>query len=162
LTSHQTDSLLVIDQDTASITSQPGGRSWTESGVQWNVGPADATQRVTGTGTDFCLLVTRRRHRDDTALTATGDEADRWLDIAQIYRGPQDPGAGPGSSRARRPQCPDLYYDDSGPPSCAAGTGHALGAESGYSWSSPTQGPRPPAGQVVAWVVAFSTPTVGL
>jgi enediyne biosynthesis protein E11 len=62
------------------------------SGVQWNFGPADATQRVTGTAVDFCLLVSRRRHRDDTALTATGEEANRWLDIAQIYRGPAGAG----------------------------------------------------------------------
>ena len=62
------------------------------SGVQWNFGPAEATQRVTGPAADFCLVVTRRRHRDDTALTVTGEEADRWLDIAQLYQGPAGPG----------------------------------------------------------------------
>lgn len=62
------------------------------SGALWEFGPADATERVEGQALDFCMLVTRRRHRDDLALTATGAEAGRWMDIAQSYRG--SPGAG--------------------------------------------------------------------
>jgi uncharacterized protein (TIGR03084 family) len=62
------------------------------SGASWKFGPADAEQRISGPAVDFCLLVTRRRHRDDLALTATGPDADFWLDIAQAYRG--TPGAG--------------------------------------------------------------------
>lgn len=46
--------------------------------------PADAL--------DFCLLVTQRRHRDDTALVADGPLADQWLAIAQAFAGP--PGGG--------------------------------------------------------------------
>lgn len=66
------------------------------SGAGWEFGPADATQKVTGPAVDFCLLVTRRRHRDDLAVTATGAEAERWLDIAQAYRGTPGPGRSPG------------------------------------------------------------------
>lgn len=66
------------------------------SGVQWNFGPETATQKISGPAADFCLLVTRRRHRDDLALTATGLEAEYWLDIAQAYRGPAGPGRSPG------------------------------------------------------------------
>ncbi|WFE29921.1 TIGR03084 family metal-binding protein [Solwaraspora sp. WMMD791] len=66
------------------------------SGTVWEYGPADSSQRITGPAEDFCLLVTRRRHRADLALTAEGDEADRWLDIAQAYRGPAGPGRRPG------------------------------------------------------------------
>jgi len=62
------------------------------SGAVWQFGPADAEQRISGPAVDFCLLVTRRRHRDDLALTASGPDADHWLDIAQAYRG--TPGAG--------------------------------------------------------------------
>ncbi|MFF7458030.1 TIGR03084 family metal-binding protein [Kitasatospora sp. NPDC008115] len=62
----------------------PDGGSWT-----W--GPADAGDRVTGPALDFCLLVTRRRHRDDLALTAVGEVATAWLPIAQAFAGP--PGA---------------------------------------------------------------------
>lgn len=61
-------------------------------GDTWSWGPADAAQRVEGTALDLCLLATRRRHRSDTGLVATGPDADRWLDIAQAFAGP--PGAG--------------------------------------------------------------------
>jgi len=62
------------------------------SGKRWEFGPADGAQRVVGPAVDFCLLVTRRRHRADLALEAYGDDADRWLDLAQAYRGPAGAG----------------------------------------------------------------------
>ncbi|GAA3097015.1 hypothetical protein GCM10020254_47900 [Streptomyces goshikiensis] len=43
--------------------------------------------------------MTQRAHRADLALTATGPEADRWLDIAQAFAGPAGPGRAPGASR---------------------------------------------------------------
>ncbi|MER5869192.1 TIGR03084 family metal-binding protein [Streptomyces sp. NPDC002044] len=61
----------------------------------WAYGPADAPQRITGPALDFCLLVTQRAHRADLALTATGPDADRWLDIAQAFAGPAGPGRAP-------------------------------------------------------------------
>ncbi|SFP09149.1 TIGR03084 family protein [Amycolatopsis arida] len=66
------------------------------AGQRWTFGPADAEQVVSGPALDFCLLVTRRRHRADLSLTASGPEADHWLDIAQAYRGPAGPGRQPG------------------------------------------------------------------
>ncbi|WP_049565843.1 TIGR03084 family metal-binding protein, partial [Nonomuraea sp. SBT364] len=66
------------------------------SGEVWAYGPEDAENRIAGPATDFCLLVTRRRHRDDVAVSAVGPEADRWLDIAQAYRGPVGVGRRPG------------------------------------------------------------------
>ncbi len=66
------------------------------SGKVWQFGPADSPERITGPAEDFCLLVTRRRHRADLALQAVGAEADRWLDLAQAYRGPAGPGRQPG------------------------------------------------------------------
>ncbi|WP_047870327.1 TIGR03084 family metal-binding protein [Nocardiopsis sp. RV163] len=66
------------------------------SGQVWEFGPADAEQRVTGDAVDFCLLVTRRRHRDDLDVTAVGPDAEHWLGIAQAYRGPAGPGRRPG------------------------------------------------------------------
>lgn len=62
------------------------------SGQLWQLGPADATNTISGSAADFCLLVTRRRHRADLDLIATGEQADHWLDIAQCYRGPAGPG----------------------------------------------------------------------
>lgn len=61
-------------------------------GTTWEYGPPDAADRVTGPALDLCLLVTRRRHRADLALTATGPVADAWLDLAQAFAGP--PGTG--------------------------------------------------------------------
>lgn len=66
------------------------------SGELWTFGPDDAQQRITGPAVDFCLVVTRRRHRADSALQATGPDADHWLDIAQAYRGPAGEGRRPG------------------------------------------------------------------
>ncbi|MFD4441175.1 TIGR03084 family metal-binding protein [Nocardia sp. NPDC058519] len=61
-------------------------------GTLWTWGPEDAPQRVTGPAIDFCLVATQRRHREDTALTTTGPDADHWLGIAQAFAGP--PGSG--------------------------------------------------------------------
>ena len=72
------------------------------SGALWEYGPADSPERIVGPAVDFCLLVTRRRHRDDLAVTASGREADRWLDIAQAYRGPAGAGRTPGQFAAAR------------------------------------------------------------
>jgi uncharacterized protein (TIGR03084 family) len=66
------------------------------SGAQWQFGPEDAAQRISGPAEDFCLLVTRRRHPDDLAITALGPDAERWLHIAQAYRGPAGEGRRPG------------------------------------------------------------------
>ena len=66
------------------------------SGQRWASGPTDAHQRVLGSVEGFCLLSTRRRHRDDVDVRAVGYDADRWLSIAQAYAGP------PGSGRKAR------------------------------------------------------------
>jgi uncharacterized protein (TIGR03084 family) len=71
------------------------------SGRMWVFGPEDASQRISGPAEDFCLLVTRRRHRDDLAVTAEGPDAYKWLDIAQAYRGPAGAGRTPGQFLAK-------------------------------------------------------------
>ncbi len=70
-----------------------------DGGEPWAYGPQDAADRITGPALDFCLLVTQRAHRADLALTATGPDADRWLDIAQAFAGPAGPGRAPGATR---------------------------------------------------------------
>ena len=69
------------------------------SGATWTWGPEQAADRVTGSAHDFCLLVTQRRHRADTALVAEGAAADEWLGIAQCFAGPPGPGRAPGGDR---------------------------------------------------------------
>ena len=61
-------------------------------GSTWTWGPEDAPQRVTGSAEDFCLLVTQRRPRAALDVTADGDDAQRWLTIAQAFAGPPGPG----------------------------------------------------------------------
>jgi len=56
-------------------------------GTDLEFGPAEADQRVTGPALDFCLLVTQRVHRDDTALETVGADAEEWLRIAQAFAG---------------------------------------------------------------------------
>ncbi|NEA24902.1 wyosine base formation domain-containing protein, partial [Actinomadura bangladeshensis] len=57
----------------------------------------DARQSVTGPALDFCHVAAQRRHRADTALVATGPDADRWLDVAQAFAGPPGPGRAPSA-----------------------------------------------------------------
>ncbi|WP_283133063.1 TIGR03084 family metal-binding protein [Rhizohabitans arisaemae] len=66
------------------------------SGELWTFGPEASTERITGSAVDLCLLATRRRHRDDVDVVASGAEADHYLDIAQCYRGPAGEGRRPG------------------------------------------------------------------
>ncbi|MET9362152.1 TIGR03084 family metal-binding protein [Streptomyces sp. NPDC006632] len=69
----------------------------------WAYGPEGAQQRVTGPALDFCLLVTQRLHRDDTAVRAEGPDADRWLGIAQAFAGPAGPGRPPRAASGTDP-----------------------------------------------------------
>jgi uncharacterized protein (TIGR03084 family) len=66
-------------------------------GELWTWGPEDAVQRVTGPAVEFCLLVTQRVHRADTALVAVGEDATEWLTIAQAFAGPAGTGRETGS-----------------------------------------------------------------
>jgi uncharacterized protein (TIGR03084 family) len=63
-------------------------------GSIWSWGPDGRAPDVTGPALDFCLLVTRRRHRADLNLTAT-PAADEWLDLAQAFAGPPGPDRAP-------------------------------------------------------------------
>src|SRR5215469_7916761 len=66
------------------------------SGEVWTWGSEGARDRITGPALDFCLLVTQRRHRADTAMVAAGPVADQWLSIAQSFAGPPGVGRLPG------------------------------------------------------------------
>jgi uncharacterized protein (TIGR03084 family) len=68
------------------------------SGESWCFGPEDAPSAVTGPALDFCLVVTQRRHVDDTDLRITGEVARDWLEKAQAFAGP--PTDGPTPRRA--------------------------------------------------------------
>lgn len=70
----------------------PGGAVWT-----W--GKPSASDFVRGPALDFCLVVTQRRHVDDTALQLGGESARQWLRIAQCFAGPPADGPPPGQRR---------------------------------------------------------------
>ncbi|WP_108791234.1 TIGR03084 family metal-binding protein [Erythrobacter sp. Alg231-14] len=53
---------------------------------------AAGSERIEGSATEFCQVVTQCRNIGDTALTVTGPNATRWMDVAQCFAGPpQDP-----------------------------------------------------------------------
>ena len=62
----------------------PDGSMWT-----WNQG---ATERIAGDAEDFALVVTQRRHVDDTALVIHGTHARHWMEIAQCFAGKPETG----------------------------------------------------------------------
>lgn len=76
--SYSVRGLPVPEGDVRVTLTAPDGAVW-----EWGSGE-DA---VEGPAEEFCLRVTQRRHRDDTALVATGPLADDWLDHAQCFAG---------------------------------------------------------------------------
>jgi len=58
------------------------------SSAVWTWGDPDAAQTITGDALDFALVVTQRRHVDDTGLLVTGADARDWMLIAQCFAGP--------------------------------------------------------------------------
>lgn len=77
----------------------PGGQTWT-----W--GDASAADRVRGSARGFCLVVTRRRHVDDTDVVAEGPVAREWMAIAQAFAGPPGSGRQPGQFPPEDPRAP--------------------------------------------------------
>jgi uncharacterized protein (TIGR03084 family) len=65
-------------------------------GALWTWGPEDAQDRVTGLAEDFCLVVTQRRHVNDTGLVATPGPMAQWLSLAQCFAGPALDNPAPG------------------------------------------------------------------
>lgn len=72
-----------LEPPTSEIHVRLGARD----GTALEFGTPGAELQVTGPLLDFCLLVTQRVHREDTALTTVGDEAEQWLQIAQAFAG---------------------------------------------------------------------------
>jgi len=71
-------------------------------GEEWKWGVEDSKEIVGGKALDFCLVVTRRRHLEDTDLVTIGDVAHGWMRIAQAFAGLPETGPKPGSFRKMR------------------------------------------------------------
>lgn len=87
--SYAINALPMPDADVHVALSTPDGAT-----VTW--GAPDSADTVRGPMLDFCLVVTQRRHRDDTALEVAGDAATEWISIAQAFAGPPGGGRVPG------------------------------------------------------------------
>ncbi len=66
------------------------------SGDHWVFGPEGAADTVEGPAEEFCLVVTQRRHVDDTSLK-TGELGYHWLVRAQAFAGAPSDGPRPRS-----------------------------------------------------------------
>jgi uncharacterized protein (TIGR03084 family) len=66
------------------------------SGAALEFGDAGLPDVVRGTATDFCRVVTQRRHLADTNLEIHGPAAAEWMSIAQAFAGPPGEGRQPG------------------------------------------------------------------
>jgi uncharacterized protein (TIGR03084 family) len=66
------------------------------TGELWTWGPLGAEDTVRGPAEDFCLVVTQRRHVEDTALE-TGELGYHWLVRAQAFAGTASAGPQPRS-----------------------------------------------------------------
>ena len=78
-------------EDVAVELTAPDGDTW-----RWG---ESRTNSVRGHAVDFCLVVTQRRHPDDTHLEVQGPVADEWISIAQSFAGPPGEGRRPGQFR---------------------------------------------------------------
>ncbi len=67
------------------------------SGQLWTWGPDAADDTIRGPAEDFCLVVTQRRHVDDTSLE-TGELGRHWLLRAQAFAGGPSDGPKPRSA----------------------------------------------------------------
>jgi uncharacterized protein (TIGR03084 family) len=71
------------------------------SGETWRWDAAGAVDVVGGSALGFCLVVTQRRHVDDTDVVAEGPLAQEWMEVAQAFAGPAGPGRRPGQFAPR-------------------------------------------------------------
>lgn len=72
------------------------------SGEIWEWGEASGTERVEGSATEFCQVVTQTRNVADTGLVVTGAVAGKWMEIAQCFAGPPEQPPAPGSRFVQR------------------------------------------------------------
>jgi uncharacterized protein (TIGR03084 family) len=84
--------LVVPEQVPRLRLTAPSGDTW-----EWNV--ETSTDRIYGTATEFCQVVTQTRNVADTGLEVSGDVARQWMSIAQCFAGPPENPPAPGVRR---------------------------------------------------------------
>jgi len=81
------------------VPERPDVRLTAPSGDTWEW-PGNGNGTVSGPAQEFAAVVTQRRAFEDTDLSAEGEAALKWLEIAQCFAGAAQERAAPGS----RPQ----------------------------------------------------------
>lgn len=90
--SYAANGLEMPDGEVMVELRSPAGAKWT-----WNESDNELDgDRITGSALDFCLVVTQRRHLDDTDLVVAGPLATGWMERAQAFAGPPGAGRRPG------------------------------------------------------------------
>lgn len=79
---------------------QPYVRLTAPSGAIWEWNAPSDVERIEGPASDFCHVVTQGRHVDESALRTTGDNARRWMSIAQCFAGMASDPPAPGRRTA--------------------------------------------------------------
>ncbi len=79
--------------------ASPGVSLAAPDGSTWTWGDPGGVHAVSGPALDFCLVVTQRRHLDDTALRVTPGPMTDWMHMAQCFAGPPADGPAPGVRR---------------------------------------------------------------
>ena len=72
------------------------------SGAIWEWGEPDETERVEGSASEFCQVVTQTRNVADTRLVVTGVVAGQWMEMAQCFAGPPEQPPAPGARFVQR------------------------------------------------------------
>jgi len=70
----------------------PSGAVW-----EWNADKALPGERIEGSATEFCQVVTQTRNVADTKLAVTGPTAQDWMLRAQCFAGPPNDPPAPGT-----------------------------------------------------------------
>lgn len=86
----QTYGWTFVNRDEAVPEPMPFVRLTAPSGALWDWGEPSQTERVEGSATEFCQLVTQTRNIADTGLEVVGPNATRWMQIAQCFAGPPE------------------------------------------------------------------------
>jgi len=76
------------------ILPKPYIRLTAPSGAIWEWNDTQADNKLEGSATEFCQVVTQCRNINDTTLKMTGEAARQWMEIAQCFAGgPETPPA---------------------------------------------------------------------
>ena len=67
------------------------------SGEVWTLGEDDGVNRIEGSATEFCQVVTQTRNVKDTSLKVSGPVAEDWMSKAQCFAGGRNDPPAPGT-----------------------------------------------------------------